>query len=74
MDTVSPAKRSYVMSKVKGRDSNSERIVRRLVYHAGFRYRLCDPRLPGKPYLVVWECELKETDILLEKMKTFLKE
>jgi DNA mismatch endonuclease (patch repair protein) len=24
--------------------------------------------------LVVWECELKETDILLEKMKTFLKE
>ncbi|EIX9052497.1 MULTISPECIES: very short patch repair endonuclease [Enterobacteriaceae] len=54
MDTVSPAKRSYVMSKVKGRDSNSERIVRRLVYHAGFRYRLCDPRLPGKPDLVFW--------------------
>lgn len=54
MYTVSPAKRSYVMSKVKGRDSNSERIVRRLVYHAVFRYRLCDPRLPGKPDLVFW--------------------
>jgi len=28
----------------------------------------------GWQKLVVWECELKETDILLEKMKTFLKE
>ena len=54
MDTVTPAKRSYVMSRVKGRDTSPERIVRRLVYHAGFRYRLCDPRLPGKPDLVFW--------------------
>lgn len=55
MDTVTPAKRSYVMSRVKGRDTSPERIVRRLVYHAGYRYRLCDPRLPGKPDLVFGE-------------------
>ncbi|ELQ6023160.1 DNA mismatch endonuclease Vsr [Cronobacter turicensis] len=54
MDTVTPAKRSYVMSRVKGRDTSPERIVRRLVYHAGYRYRLCDPRLPDKPDLVFW--------------------
>jgi len=133
MDTVTPAKRSFVMSQVKGKDTKPELIVRRLVYHAGFRYRLCDSRLPGKPdlvfwrkrkaifvhgcfwhghegcrrnrmpksnqeywfvklernksrdsmnlsklhemgwrTLVVWECELKETDILLEKLKVFL--
>lgn len=54
MDTVTPAKRSYVMSRVKGRDTSPERIVRRLVYNAGYRYRLCDPRLPDKPDLVFW--------------------
>ncbi|WP_205960146.1 very short patch repair endonuclease [Rahnella sp. CJA17(1/100)] len=54
MDTLTPAKRSYVMSRVKGKDTHPELIVRRLVYHAGFRYRLCDPRLPSKPDLVFW--------------------
>lgn len=54
MDTVTPAKRSYVMSRVKRRDTSPERIVRRLVYHAGFSYLLCDPRLLGKPDLVFW--------------------
>jgi len=28
----------------------------------------------GWQTLVVWECELKETDALLERLKTFLKE
>lgn len=54
MDKITPAERSYVMSRVKGKDTRPERIVRRLVYHAGFRYRICDPRLPGKPDLVFW--------------------
>lgn len=135
MDTLTPAKRSYVMSRVKGKDTHPELTVRRLVYHAGFRYRLYDPRLPGKPDLVfwgkrkvifvhgcfwhghercqlnrrpqsnqeywsaklernrardslnlsklhemgwrvfvVWECELKKTDILLGRLKAFLED
>ncbi|NPE55187.1 DNA mismatch endonuclease Vsr [Dickeya dadantii] len=54
MDKITPAERSYIMSRVKGKDTQPERIVRRLIYHAGFRYRICDPRLPGKPDLVFW--------------------
>ncbi|MFP1754338.1 very short patch repair endonuclease [Lonsdalea quercina] len=54
MDKITPAERSYVMSRVKGKDTRPERIVRSLIYHAGFRYRICDPRLPGKPDLVFW--------------------
>ncbi|EKA2131422.1 hypothetical protein OKB61_000022 [Citrobacter freundii] len=54
IDTVTPAKRSYVMSRVKGRYTRPGRIVGCLVYQAGFRYRLCDPRLPGKSDLVFW--------------------
>lgn len=54
MDKIMPAERSYIMSRVKGKDTQPERIVRHLIYHAGFRYRICDPRLPGKPDLVFW--------------------
>ena len=49
MDTLSPERRSALMAKVKGRDTNPERLVRRLVWSLGYRYRLHSPRLPGKP-------------------------
>lgn len=40
------------MAKIKGRDTGPELLVRRLLYNAGYRYRLCDKSLPGKPDLV----------------------
>ncbi|KVO95830.1 very short patch repair endonuclease [Burkholderia ubonensis] len=52
VDSVTPDKRSHVMSLVKGKDTQPEMIVRRIVYNEGFRYRLHDSRLPGKPDLV----------------------
>ena len=50
-DVFSPEKRSQVMARVKGRDTAPERIVRKLLWDAGYRYRL-HGKLPGKPDLV----------------------
>lgn len=52
VDTVSADERSRIMSLVKGKDTSPEMYVRRLVHSAGFRYRLHDAKLPGKPDLV----------------------
>ena len=40
------------MSRVRGRDTKPEMVVRRLLHAAGLRYRLCGKDLPGKPDLV----------------------
>ena len=52
-DVYPPAKRSAVMRRVKGRDTVPERIVRRLIFTAGGRYRLNRADLPGKPDIVM---------------------
>lgn len=44
--------RSKVMRAVKGQDTKPEMVVRRLAHRQGFRYRLHDRNLPGKPDLV----------------------
>jgi len=40
------------MGRIKNKDTGPEMKVRRLVHSWGYRYRLHDPRLPGKPDLV----------------------
>lgn len=40
------------MSMIRGKDSNPEMKLRRLVHGLGFRYRLHVKNLPGKPDLV----------------------
>lgn len=52
MDTLTPTQRSALMSRVRGKDTGPELIVRRLLHGLGYRYVLHDPRLPGKPDLV----------------------
>ncbi|MDP5904267.1 very short patch repair endonuclease [Pseudomonas aeruginosa] len=52
VDTISADERSHIMSLVKGKNTRPEMLVRRLVHGAGFRYRLHDAKLPGKPDLV----------------------
>lgn len=52
VDTVSKEKRSDIMSRVRGKNTAPEMLVRRLVFALGYRYRLHDARLPGKPDLV----------------------
>jgi DNA mismatch endonuclease (patch repair protein) len=51
-DTLSPKERSERMSRIRGKGSNPEMRLRRLVHGLGFRYRLHVKELPGKPDLV----------------------
>ena len=52
-DTVSPEKRSDVMRRVRSKDTLPEMAVRRALHKQGFRYRLHQATLPGKPDLVL---------------------
>lgn len=45
--------RSYNMSQIKGKNTKPEILVRRFLHARGFRYRLHDKSLPGKPDLVL---------------------
>ena len=59
-DVHSKEVRSYNMSKIKGKDTKPEMLVRKFLFANGFRYRLHDKKLPGKP------------DIVLPKYKTVI--
>jgi DNA mismatch endonuclease, patch repair protein len=52
-DVVDAATRSRMMSGIRSKDTKPEMIVRRALHKAGFRYRLHDGRLPGKPDIVL---------------------
>ncbi|MDQ3192948.1 MAG: DNA mismatch endonuclease Vsr [Bacteroidota bacterium] len=57
-DVHSKAVRSYNMSRIKGKNTKPEMLVRKFLFSKGFRYKLHDNALPGKP------------DIVLPKYKT----
>lgn len=52
-DVVDAATRSRMMSGIRGKDTRPELQVRRFLHAQGFRFRLHDKRLPGKPDLVL---------------------
>ena len=58
MDIVSKKKRSEIMSRIRSKNTKPELIVRKYLFSKGYRYRLHDNKLPGKP------------DIVLKKYKT----
>jgi DNA mismatch endonuclease, patch repair protein len=51
-DIFTTAKRSELMSRIRGKDTQPELLVRRHLHSAGLRYRLHVSSLPGKPDLV----------------------
>ena len=53
MDVHSPEQRSRNMSRIRGRDTRPEMLIRKGLHHRGFRYRLHDRALPGRPDLVL---------------------
>ena len=57
-DVHSPETRSYNMSRIRGKNTKPEQVVRKYLFAQGFRYRKNDNQLPGKP------------DIVLPKYKT----
>jgi DNA mismatch endonuclease (patch repair protein) len=51
-DVLTPEQRKRCMSRIRGKDTKPEMVVRRLVHAMGYRYRLHQKDLPGKPDLV----------------------
>ena len=59
-DVHSKEVRSYNMSRIRAKNTKPEMLVRKYLHAHGFRYRLHDKKLPGKP------------DIVLPKYKTVI--
>lgn len=51
-DIYEPRKRSKIMSRIRGRGTKPEIIVRRIAHRLGFRFRLHRKDLPGRPDIV----------------------
>lgn len=60
MDVHDKKTRSYNMSRIKGKNTKPEELVRKYLFSQGLRYRKNDKRLPGSP------------DIVLPKYKTVI--
>jgi DNA mismatch endonuclease, patch repair protein len=58
MDRISQSHRSWNMSQIRGKDTKPEVFVRSLLHGLGYRFRLNQKDIPGKP------------DITLPKYKT----
>jgi DNA mismatch endonuclease (patch repair protein) len=52
-DVFSKEKRSWIMSRVRGRDTKPEILVRSFVHRMGFRFRIHRRDLPGNPDIVL---------------------
>lgn len=52
-DVVDTATRSRMMSGIRGRNTKIELAVRKSLHARGFRYRVDDRRLPGRPDIVL---------------------
>ena len=52
-DIVDRKTRSRMMSGIKGKNTKPELLIRKALFARGFRYRLHDKKLPGKPDLVL---------------------
>ena len=53
MDIVSRKKRSEMMSNIKGKNTLPEMMVRNYLYSKGYRYKIHEIKLPGKPDIVL---------------------
>jgi len=52
VDVLTPEQRQLNMSRIKGKDTKPEMLIRRGLHARGLRYRLHDRLLPGRPDLV----------------------
>jgi DNA mismatch endonuclease, patch repair protein len=52
-DTISTEHRSWNMSRIRGKDTEPEKRVRSLLHRMGYRFRLHDRTLPGRPDIVL---------------------
>ena len=53
VDVVNAETRSRMMSGIRGKNTKPEILIRSLLHRRGFRFRLHDKKLPGKPDIVL---------------------
>ena len=53
MDSLTPEKRSWNMSRIRSKDTSIEVRLRKALWHAGIRYRKNYKQLPGKPDIAI---------------------
>lgn len=53
MDIISEEKRSWNMSRIRGKNTKPEIIVRSMLHKMGYRFRIHRKDLPGKPDIVL---------------------
>ncbi len=52
-DNITTEERSEIMARVKSKGNKPELLVRKYLYHHGYRYRVNVAALPGKPDIVL---------------------
>ncbi len=52
VDVVSTKKRSQMMAKIKGKNTKPELLIRKALHKKGFRYKLHDKSISGKPDII----------------------
>ncbi len=52
-DVHTPEQRRFNMQQIKAKNTKPEMLVRRFLHSNGFRFRLHDKKLPGKPDIVL---------------------
>ena len=53
VDRISKEHRSWNMSRITGKNTTPELVIRKLLHRAGYRFRLHAAELPGKPDIVL---------------------
>lgn len=53
VDNISKEERSATMAKVRSKNTKPEMIVRSMMFRMGYRFRVCQSCLPGKPDIVL---------------------
>jgi DNA mismatch endonuclease (patch repair protein) len=53
VDNRTKEQRSKCMKNIRSKNTTPELIVRKFLYNKGYRYRLHDKKLPGKPDIVL---------------------
>src|SRR5437016_9744069 len=53
VDRLTPERRSWNMSRIRGQDTKPERTLRSTLHKIGYRFRLHRRNLPGRPDIVL---------------------
>jgi len=53
MDSITKLQRSKNMTAIKSKNTKPELVIRKLLHSKGYRYKIHDKKLPGKPDIVM---------------------